>query len=905
MADEENLYDEFGNYIGPELSSSSSGSSSPMPSDDESDSDNERMTLDEEEEGEGKKEGRGGFEGIKDGDDNDESSPSSPPPKAEISSRAVVLHEDKKYYPNAEEVYGPDVEIRIEEEDRQSLETPIIKPPTQKSFLKAAKHADITAEAGGDYIAELLQSSPDRVRNISIVGNLGHGKTTFVDMLLAHASGGPPSAGKGKQQQQQQQLERFTDVRKDEQEMKLSIKSSAVSLLLSDGNGESFVLNIVDTPGHPNFADEVTAALRLSDGVVVVVDACEGVMMQTERLIKLAVREKQPVVLVLNKVDRLILDLHLPPADAYHKLRYIIETVNSIIDSLGVAVDQSPENKFLVRRLSPELGNVLFASGEHGWCFSIPTFARIYTERYYRSASAGPRARRQAMLGLSPADPFPTDINNNSNNSERSDEINGKKGCCYDGGCGGNGSAPFIAAEFGARLWGDVYFNAATRTFQSEEPGRETGSSGYRTFVEFVLEPIYKIYSAVLGEDEACVKRVLREGLGIHIRRKELRQDATPLLKTAMARFLSHTSGFVDMVARFVPSPRAMAPIKTRLKLTAPSDSPYARAAAECDPAGPLLVNVTKLFPTPDASRFLALGRVFAGTLTTGARVRVLGEAYTPMDEEDSGLASATRLFLPAGRDTVELAAAPAGSLVLIEGVDDLVVKTATVVDAETDARDQPYAFAPLRFDTCSVMKVAVEPLVPAELPKMLDGLRKINKSYPLCVTKKEESGEHTIVGTGELYLDAVLRDLREVFTEIEVKVSDPVVSFCETVLDTSSDVCTARTQNGLNRIAMIAEQLEAKLPEAIENKEVRIDAEGWRVARSLNKYGWGYREAMSLWAFGPSSQGPNALLNECPPDESEEKKAAVNSVKRFVIQGFQWATREGPLCEERKIALS
>jgi U5 small nuclear ribonucleoprotein component len=83
----------------------------------------------------------------------------------------------------------------------------------------------------------------------------------------------------------------------------------------------------------------------------------------------------------------------------------------------------------------------------------------------------------------------------------------------------------------------------------------------------------------------------------------------------------------------------------------------------------------------------------------------------------------------------------------------------------------------------------------------MLEGLRKINKSYPLSKTKIEESGEHIILGTGELYMDCILHDLRKLYSEIEIKVSDPVVSFCETVVETSSIKCYADTNNKKNRV--------------------------------------------------------------------------------------------------------
>lgn len=98
-------------------------------------------------------------------------------------------------------------------------------------------------------------------------------------------------------------------------------------------------------------------------------------------------------------------------------------------------------------------------------------------------------------------------------------------------------------------------------------------------------------------------------------------------------------------------------------------------------------------------------------------------------------------------------------------------------------------------------MKIAIEPLVPSELPKMLEGLRKVTKSYPILTTKVEESGEHILLGTGELYLDCVMHDLRKMYSEIEIKVSDPSVRFCETVIDTSSKTCYADTPNKKNRV--------------------------------------------------------------------------------------------------------
>lgn len=130
----------------------------------------------------------------------------------------------------------------------------------------------------------------------------------------------------------------------------------------------------------------------------------------------------------------------------------------------------------------------------------------------------------------------------------------------------------------------------------------------------------------------------------------------------------------------------------------------------------------------------------------------------------------------------------------------------------------------PIQFCTTPVVKVAIEPLIPSELPKMLDGLRKVNKSYPILITKVEESGEHVLIGTGELYMDCVLHDLRLMYSEIEIKVSDPSVRFCETVIDTSAILCYAETPNKKNKVTMTASPLDVGLSDDIEREYINLD---------------------------------------------------------------------------------
>jgi U5 small nuclear ribonucleoprotein component len=191
----------------------------------------------------------------------------------------------------------------------------------------------------------------------------------------------------------------------------------------------------------------------------------------------------------------------------------------------------------------------------------------------------------------------------------------------------------------------------------------------------------------------------------------------------------------------------------------------------DCDPSGPLMVNVTKLYPKSDCSSFDAFGRVYSGKIMTGQSVKVLGEGYSPEDEEDMTVKEVTKLWVYQARYRLPISMAPPGSWVLIEGVDASIMKTATLSNVNYNEEDK-YIFRPLQFNTLPVVKTATEPLNPSELPKMVEGLRKISKSYPLAITKVEESGEHTILGTGELYLDSIMKDLRELYSEVEVKVS-------------------------------------------------------------------------------------------------------------------------------------
>jgi len=202
--------------------------------------------------------------------------------------------------------------------------------------------------------------------------------------------------------------------------------------------------------------------------------------------------------------------------------------------------------------------------------------------------------------------------------------------------------------------------------------------------------------------------------------------------------------------------------------------------------------------------------------LKEGQQVKVLGENYEVAGGEDMYVAKVEKLWImqAGGRYKVRINKLSAGNWVGIEGIDKGILKTATIVDIDDS---ETISFKRLDFNCESVIKIACEPLIPSELPKMLEGLRKINKSYPMVTTKVEESGEHLIIGTGELYLDQILHDLRRMFADVEIKVSEPFICINETVGEASAVRCFADTPNKKNQISMTTEPLEKGLSNRIQ----------------------------------------------------------------------------------------
>lgn len=201
-----------------------------------------------------------------------------------------------------------------------------------------------------------LMDKPERIRNIGIVAHIDHGKTTLSDNLLGGAGMiSMDLAGK--------QL--FMDFDPLEQARGITIDAANVSMV-HEVDGEEYLINMIDTPGHVDFGGDVTRAMRAVDGAVVVVDAVEGAMPQTETVLRQALREGVRPVLFVNKVDRMINELKVEKKDMQTRLLKVIANVNKLIEGMDA------EKYKAGWKLDPNKGNIAFGSALYNWAISVP-----------------------------------------------------------------------------------------------------------------------------------------------------------------------------------------------------------------------------------------------------------------------------------------------------------------------------------------------------------------------------------------------------------------------------------------------------------------------------------------------------------------------------------------------------
>jgi elongation factor 2 len=211
------------------------------------------------------------------------------------------------------------------------------------------------AEKMVDKIKRLMKE-PSKIRNIGTSAHIDHGKTTFSDNLLLGA-GMMSSELAGKQLS--------LDFHEDEKARGITIDAANVSMVHTH-NGEEYLINLIDTPGHVDFGGDVTRAMRAIDGTIVLICAVEGAMPQTETVLRQALKERVRPVLFINKVDRLIKELKLSPEGMQERFVKNIANINRLIEAIA---DEDYKQKWQVK---VDIGSVAFGSAFHNWALSIP-----------------------------------------------------------------------------------------------------------------------------------------------------------------------------------------------------------------------------------------------------------------------------------------------------------------------------------------------------------------------------------------------------------------------------------------------------------------------------------------------------------------------------------------------------
>jgi len=583
---------------------------------------------------------------------------------------------------------------------------------------------------------ETAVQHPSRMRNMAIIAHVDHGKTTIADRLLAKAS---------MLREQGVAKECRMDTGKMEAERGITIKATSTGLLYTQ---EGILVNLIDCPGHVDFNSEVSAALRITDGALVVVDCVEGVCVQTETVLRQALEEGVTPVLFLNKVDRAIGELQLSPEEAYVRFGCTIAAVNAIISEYNEAFE-----------VCPTKGTVIFGSGLFGWAFTLRSLA----------AARGMRCKSQ-------------------------------------------------------HLWGEWYADAKANKIVKVPPS----ATDERTFVSQVLQPLYRLHTiAADGDESKLAAFAKRQGLTMPPAEARVKDTARALLR----KWLPCADAIVQTAAAHLPAPFTSQQVRATSLYDGPESDLACQTMASCDPEGPLMVYITKLVPMPEGKKLIALGRVFSGTARPGEKVTVIEPQYGQRHK-----AKITAVKIMMVDKMLDLDSAPAGALVGLLGIDRLGTVTS---DPEA------CALRALALKVSPVVSVAVSAKKKAETSRLVETLRHLAKTdMSLLLEHDDETGEHCLVGTGELHIESALHDLAEMLPSgLGFNAGEPAVRARETV-GGQGEICLAKSGNKHNRIYARAVPLSEEVESLLEQGALTNDTDEKQRADLLSAEGWDRSEA-------------------------------------------------------------
>uniref|UniRef100_A0A8D1GMP8 Elongation factor-like GTPase 1 n=1 Tax=Sus scrofa TaxID=9823 RepID=A0A8D1GMP8_PIG len=660
-----------------------------------------------------------------------------------------------------------------------------------------------------------------------------------------------------------------------------------------DHDDEEYLINLIDSPGHVDFSSEVSTAVRICDGCIIVVDAVEGVCPQTQAVLRQAWLENIRPVLVINKIDRLIVELKFTPQEAYSHLKNILEQINALTGTLFTSkvleeraerVTESQVNPHSEQGeqvydwstgledtddshlyFSPDQGNVVFTSAIDGWGFGIEHFAKIYSQKT--------GIRKEVLLKT---------------------------------------------------LWGDYYINMKAKKIMKVDQAKGKKP----LFVQLILENIWSLYDAVLKKDKEKIDKIVTS-LGLKIGAREARHsDPKVQINAICSQWLPISQAVLAMVCQKLPSPLDITAERVEKLMCAgsqtfdslPPETQALKAAfMKCgsEDTAPVIIFVSKMFavdakalpqnkprpltpeeiaerrerarrrhaeklaaaqgqapvePTQDGSAleaspkeeepkgdeqqvlqegndqesFIAFARVFSGVARRGKKIFVLGPKYSPLEflqrvplgfsapldglppVPHMACCTLENLYLLMGRELEDLEEVPPGNVLGIGGLQDFVLKSATLCTLPSCP-----PFIPLNFEATPIVRVAVEPKHPSEMPQLVKGMKLLNQADPCVQILIQETGEHVLVTAGEVHLQRCLDDLKERFAKIQISVSEPIIPFRETITKPPKVDMVNEEIGKQQKVAVIHQTKEdqSKIPEGIQ-----VDSDGLVTITTPNK---------------------------------------------------------------------
>jgi small GTP-binding protein len=580
------------------------------------------------------------------------------------------------------------------------------------------------------------------------LAHVDHGKTTLTDSLLA--SNGIISfkqAGKL----------RYLDSRDDEQQRGITMESSAISLLFDDRRKSRtdptrYVVNLIDSPGHVDFAGHVVTASRLCDGALVLVDAVEGVCAQTMSVLRQAQQERLELALVINKVDRLFLELNMDCQSAALCIFKLVEQVNAVYGSIDKEQGASYFDPI-------KKGNVVFASATDGWAFSLDLFSRLYSEK----------------LGVEQ-----NEVLCNLWGSNRSFDIKSKSFVAIENDAPKKCAFAQLCLQ---NIW-SIYRGSSediqkiTKTLNLNLTSRESKADP-KTISKMVLASWLPMSSALFHVFVDCLPSPVSENACSRL---------SALMPFDWKRYSTET----------------LCQISKMFSVTKPAQLKRSESSGG---------SAEEFYGEKEI--LVGMARLFSGQLRIGQKVFVLTPKYDPEVREPGTFHEYTvsQLYILMGRELEPVDIVYAGNVFGVSGggLDSLVFKTGTL---SSTLETPPLNRVADKTTIPLLLKVAINPVDISDLPALQHGLKTLTQADPVAETYVQPNGEQVLAVAGELHLEISLKDLSERFTNnLRFTVSEPLVPFRETFVignrnelnsmysDCLSDVMVLDESTGLLRV--------------------------------------------------------------------------------------------------------